>query len=272
MLVNSVLAVSDPKGSMENIDLTMFQNIEFEEKVKQEPLDNQILPPKRIKSENIKNFDIKQEPLDNQIEPSKRIKFENFEIHDIKQEPLEEENYHAAFESDLDVGREFKLKMEGDILKLFEELDNEKSENSPMDFSHRKSLKIRQIVENYAQLGLIRYPISRNDKTKIVEITEEHKIDMTLKNIALTNELQSTKVINQELRQKIKDLEMNKNTFGTNDSLERNVEIKTFSCKSCDKSSPKVLDNSQHKLNRVPTYPKYIPTRLAKRPRVDVNK
>ena len=64
---------------------------------------------------------------------------------------------------------------------------------------------------------------------------------------------------------------MNKNTFGTNDSLERNVEIKPFSCKFCDKSSQKVLNNSQLKLNRLPTYPEYTPTRLAKRPRVDVN-
>ena len=44
LLGDSVQAVSDLKSPMENIDLAMFQNIEFEEKViKQEPLDNLVL-------------------------------------------------------------------------------------------------------------------------------------------------------------------------------------------------------------------------------------
>ena len=62
LLVDSVQAVSDLKGPMENralqSNLVMFQNIEFEEKndIKQEPLDNQILPSKRIKLEIIESM------------------------------------------------------------------------------------------------------------------------------------------------------------------------------------------------------------------------
>ena len=72
LLGDYVQKVSDLKAPVENLDLAMFQNIEFEEKViKQEPLENQILPSKRIKLENIEIHDIKQEPLDNQSLPSK---------------------------------------------------------------------------------------------------------------------------------------------------------------------------------------------------------
>ena len=132
----------------------------------------------------VENIEFEEKPdIANLILPSKPIKLEKIESYHIKQEPLEEETHHADFESDLEVGREIKLKMEGDILKLFKELDKEKSENSPLDFSLRKSLKIRQIVENYTQLdpGLIRCPISRDNKTKIVKITEEHKTAMSIK-------------------------------------------------------------------------------------------
>jgi hypothetical protein len=67
------------------------------------------------------------------------------EINDIKQEPLEEENQHAAFESDHDAGEKFKLKMEDIILKLYEELDNEKSENSTSDFRLRRCHLTRHV-------------------------------------------------------------------------------------------------------------------------------
>ena len=424
LLGDSVQEVSDLKAPVENLDLAMFQNIEFEEKViKQEPLDIQILPSKRIKLENIEIHDIKQEPLDNQILPSKRIKLENIEIHDINQEPLanqslpskrirlenieihdikqeflynqilpskriklvniethdikqeplynqilpskriklenieihdikqehhEEENHHVAFESDLDVAREFKQKMEGDIWKLFEELDKEKSEKSPLDFSLSKSLKIKKFVNEIAELdpGQTRYQISKenvalktkivkireddkiamslnakthekalNDntnqlvntkrqpkikpivekiaqldpgqisyqmsreifslETKIVKITEDHKIAMSqsakthqkalndYKNelAIIKQELQSAKVTNQELLQKNEEFGMNKNAFASTDSLEKDVEIKPFSCKNCDKSLSEALDNSDHELNRLPTVPEYSPTR-----------
>ena len=462
LLGDSVQAVSDLKSPMENIDLAMFQNIEFEEKViKQEPLDNQVLSSKL---ENIEIHKIKQESLGNQIRPSKRIKLENNEIHNIKKETLEEENHHAPFESDLDVAREFKQKMEGDIWKLFEELEKEKSENSPLNFSLKKSLKIKKFVKIIAELdpGQTRYQISKENaalKTKIVKIREDHEIAMSLNakthekalsdntnqlvntklelkikpiveeiaqldpgqisyqmsseiislktkiekitedhKIAMSQsakthqkalndyknelaiikqELQTAKVTNQELLQKIEEfgsletkiakisedhriamsqsakmhqkalndnknelaitkqelqsaivtnqellqkneefgsletkiakiteshkialsqsakmhqkalndyknelaiikqelqsakellqkneeLGMNKNTFATTDSLGKNVEIKSFSCKNCEKSLSEAKDNSDHKLNRLPTVPEYSPTR-----------
>ena len=118
-----------PNLSMENMDLgsnlAMMEDIEFEEKV----------------------------DIDDLVLPAKPIKVVETEIHDIKQEPLEEKNQHAACESDHNVGKKLKVKMEENILKLCEELDKEKSENSPMDFCLRRSLKIRQFVEKIAQYG-----------------------------------------------------------------------------------------------------------------------
>ena len=60
---------------------------------------------------------------------------------------VEKGNQHAAFESDHDEGKKLKLKMKENILKLYEELDKEKSENSTVDFSLRRLLKIRDFVE-----------------------------------------------------------------------------------------------------------------------------
>ena len=78
---------------MENMDLqsnlTVMENIEFEEKV------------------NINNL----------LLPSKPIKLAKIEIHDIKQEPLLVEKHYFDFESDLDVGK----KMKENISKLYQE-------------------------------------------------------------------------------------------------------------------------------------------------------
>ena len=99
---------------MENLDfqlnLTMIQNAEFEEKV---DIDDLVLPSKPMKSTNI-------------------------EINEIKQERLEDETKHS-FDSDCDKGKKFERKMEDNILHLCEELDKEKSENLAMDFSLRRS-------------------------------------------------------------------------------------------------------------------------------------
>ena len=107
--------------AMENLNMqsnmTMMENSEFEEKVY----------------------------IDDLILPSKLINLA--EIDDIKQEPIEEEKKPAIFESDHNVAVGKKIQMEENILKLYEELDKEKSENSTMDFSLRRSLKIRQFVE-----------------------------------------------------------------------------------------------------------------------------
>ena len=92
---------------METMDLTMIENIEFEEKV----------------------------DIEGPILPSKPMRMAVIEIKDIKQEPIEEQKKQNTFQLDHDEGKKFKLNMEEDILKLFEELDKEKSENPMMDLS-----------------------------------------------------------------------------------------------------------------------------------------
>ena len=100
----------------------MMENTEFEEKV---DIDDLVLPPKPIAlAEN--------------------------EVSDIKQEPIEEQNQHADYESDIDLKKAFQLKMEENILKLYKELDIEKSESSRMDFSQRIQSKIRQFAKGDA--------------------------------------------------------------------------------------------------------------------------
>ena len=75
---------------MENLDLQsnleIMENTEFEEKV----------------------------DIDDLVLPSKQTKMSDIEINGVKKEPLEEQ--HAAFESDQDIGKKFKLKMEENIL------------------------------------------------------------------------------------------------------------------------------------------------------------
>jgi uncharacterized Zn-finger protein len=48
------------------------------------------------------------------------------------------------------------------------------------------------------------------------------------------------------LLQKIQDLDMNKNTFANNDSLDRDHEITPFSCKYCDKSFLHIHEVKKH--------------------------
>ena len=72
------------------------------------------------------------------------------------------------------------IEMEKAILKLYEELDKEKSENPMMDLSHRRSLKIRKFTKT---IGKYDNPMLREIaslKAKLVEVTEEHKSSMTL--------------------------------------------------------------------------------------------
>ena len=95
----------------------MMEGIEFEEKV---DIDDLVLPSKPMKQ-------------------------------------VEKENQHAAFESDHDAGKKLKLKMKENILELYEELDKEKSENSTIDFSLGRSLKISQFVENIAKHDSVDY-------------------------------------------------------------------------------------------------------------------
>ena len=178
-----------------SLDLAKTENTEFEEKV----------------------------DIDDLVFPSKSINLSEIEIQDIKEEPLEEEEQHVVFESNHDLGMKFKLKMEENILKLYEELDIEKPENSIVDFSLRRSLKIRQFVEK-----------AYEDKTNNINNIKQ--------------ELQSVKVTNQELIRKIRvqELEMSKNTFANNDSLERNFETKPFLCKYCEKCFLQLNEVKEH--------------------------
>ena len=86
--------------------------------------------------------------LDSLVLPSNPMKLAKIEINNFKQEPIEKEKQQVVFESDHDVGKEFKLKMEENILKLCEELDKEKSENSATDFKLTRLIRIRKFVEN----------------------------------------------------------------------------------------------------------------------------
>jgi hypothetical protein len=71
------------------------------------------------------------------------------------------------------------MKMEENILKLCEELDKEKSENSTTDFSLRRSLKIRQFVENIAQYDSVDHQMV----TKVVSLQTriERRLQMSIK-------------------------------------------------------------------------------------------
>ena len=184
-----------------------------------------------------------------------------------------EEKVDFKIESDHDVGKEFKLKIEENILRMYQELDKEKSENSTIDFSLRRSLKIRKFVEKMAEHDNVDHQMISEIvslKAKIVEVTEKHESTMLLnaktmnsivkmhekaqealedKSNELANikqELQSMKATNQKLVQKIQGLDINKNTFSNNDSLDRNHEVKPFSCKYCDKSFHQVHEVKKH--------------------------
>ena len=225
-------------------NLAMIENVEFEEKV---DIDDLVLPPKPIALAEIEVGDI------------------------IKQEPIVEQNQHAAYESDLDVKKAFQLKMEENILKLYKELDIEKSESSRMDFSQRIQSKIRQFARKIsAQYDSVDHQMVTEIillKAKIVEITDEHKIAMSLNAKTMnsivkmhekaiedkTNELanikeefQKVKVTNEELLHEIQALKMNKPNFATNDSLEKYHEIKPFTCKHCEKSFLHIHEVKKH--------------------------
>ena len=66
---------------MEHMNLTIIENIEFEEKV----------------------------DIDDLVLPSKPMKMAVIEINDIKQEPIEEKNKQNAFQLDHDEGKKFSV-------------------------------------------------------------------------------------------------------------------------------------------------------------------
>ena len=176
---------------MENMDfqsnLAIMEDTEFEEKVN---IDDLVLPPEPARSAEI-------------------------DVNDIKQEPLEE----AAFESDPDKEKMFKLKMEENILELYMELDNENSEKSTMDFSLTRSLKIRQFVEKIVQKdSLERYyevkPFSCKfcdlSFRKVHEVKEHVKIHKFISEVKdLKDQVKSLKTQVEGLEVKLKNSQKN---------------------------------------------------------------
>ena len=204
---------------MENLDLQsnleMMENTKFEEKV----------------------------DIDDLVLPSKQTKMAEIEINDVKKETLEDQL--TTLESDQDIGKKFKLKMKENILKLCEELDKEKSVNSMLDFSLRRSIIISQFVEKIAEFDPL---------VKMYEKAQESLKEKTNELANIKKELHSVSVANQELLQKIQELEknqeleVNKNTFANNDSSTMKIhrDIKPFSCKYCDKSFLQVHEVKEH--------------------------
>ena len=155
--------------------------------------------------------------IDDLVLPSESepMKLAEIEINNIKQEPVEEKEKNASFESDHDEGKKFKLKMEESILKLYDELDKEKYEDSMTDISLRKSLKVRQFVENITKYdSLERYPEVKPFSCKfcdesfqqVHEVKEHIKIHVSISEVEdLRNQLKSLKTQVEELEVKLKD-------------------------------------------------------------------
>ena len=127
-------------------DLAMIDNIEFEEKADIEKL---VLMAEQTKVPNIEFSDNENELLENARS-----------IHDAR--------------------NNFDLKMEENILKLFDELEKDKSESPVVDFSQRRSLKIRQVVERIRKHDDKMLSENITLRARISDITEEHKTILLL--------------------------------------------------------------------------------------------
>ena len=166
----------------------MTENIDFEEKVDIEDL---VLPS----------------------EPTQLAEMEINKIIDVKKEPFEvyEEQKPAAFES-VHVGKkEYKLKIEEAILKLYEELDRIKCENPTMDLSQRRSLRIREVVDKL-------------DFSEKIEELESMNNQMGSEIVFLKAELQIAKNLNDR----------------------KQDNTKPFSCKYCEKSFVEIQEVKEH--------------------------
>ena len=124
--------------------------------------------------------------------------------------------------------------MEKAILELYEELDKEKSANPMIDLSERRSLKIRQFIETIGNHDKQMLQEIDSLKAKLLEVTEEHKVSLTLNSKTVNSlvkmhektqealdektnelahikqELQSVNATNQELLQKIQESKIKK--------------------------------------------------------------
>ena len=142
--------------------------------------------------------------------PSKPSKMKMIEILDVKEEPLEE-NKCTAFESVHDRKKQYKLKIEETILILYEELDREKFENPMMDFSQRRSLRIREVVDE----------LEFSEKIEELECMNNQ---MGSEIVFLKAELQIAKNINDR----------------------KQDNTKPFSCKYCEKSFVEIQEVKEH--------------------------
>ena len=159
----------------------MMENMEFEEKV---DIDDLVLP-----SEPMKLLEIESK---NQLKKKSKLMLLNLIMKKKK----------------------FKLRMEGRILKLYEELEKETWENSTMDIGLRRSLKIKKFVEKIAQYNsLERYhevqPFSCKfcDKSfhLVHEVKEHIKIHTSISEVEdLRKQLKSLKTQVEELEAKLK--------------------------------------------------------------------
>ena len=220
---------------MENMDLqsnlAMMEDIEFEKKV---DIDDLVLPSKPKESTEI-------------------------EINDVKQEPLEEEKQDASLELDSDLGKEFKLKMEENILKLCLELDKEKSENSATDFKLKRLLKIRQFVENISEYGSLEksheikpFSCKLCDKSflQVHEVKEHIKIhNSVLESEDLKSQVKTLETEVEELKVKLKNSQ--KNEFKQKAKVESKRAIpesenKIFSCNLCPYSNDRKWNLQRH--------------------------
>ena len=89
--------------------------------------------------------------IDELVLPSELAILTEMEILDVKEDPMEasvhEEKIVIASESAHDRKKQYKLKIQEAISKLYEELDREKCENSIVDFGQKRSLRISEVVD-----------------------------------------------------------------------------------------------------------------------------
>jgi isopentenyl diphosphate isomerase/L-lactate dehydrogenase-like FMN-dependent dehydrogenase len=141
--------------------------------------------------------------------------------------------------------------MEKAILELYEELDKERSANPMMDLSKRRSLKIRQFIQTIGNYDHQMLQEIDSLKAKLLEVTEEHKVSLTLNSKTVNSlvkmhektqealdektnelahikqELQSVNATHQELLQKIEESKIVKKlTAGNQIKTELKVEMK----------------------------------------------
>ena len=202
--------------------------------------------------------------IDDLVLPSETMKLAEIEINNIKQEPVEEKEKNAAFESDHDEGKKFKLKMEESIVKLYEELDKEKYEDSMTDISLRRSLKIRQFVENITKYdSLERYhefkPFSCKfcDESfrQVHEVKEHIKIHVSISEVEdLRNQLKSLKTQVEELEVKLKNSQSKlafvtrqKETIKRKAKIESEKEMPEIDTEKVQFDAEKELDNEGKK-------------------------